>query len=257
MIVSFLLIGLGAALFGAHLRRGGRGRQIRALLGTVDTDAEIALHVANHAATSRGHALAPIHVLYGLLQDATFVAAITELGGNAAAIEDRALDDLESLDPEAIITDPDHPENATLAILTARVFARHHGRAAGCADLWQLLLRTEAAKRVELGGITPIALSFALIHGGNTPRATLPGETAVHVILRNDDFTTFEFVVAILREVFELADPTAHAVMLATHHEGRAVVGRFEAGVAKARVEAAWARARSQQFPLWIGVEAC
>ena len=43
--------------------------------------------------------------------------------------------------------------------------------------------------------------------------------------------------------------------MLATHREGRGVVGRFPAPLAKAKVENVWARAKAAHHPLWCSVE--
>ena len=65
--------------------------------------------------------------------------------------------------------------------------------------------------------------------------------------------TRSEYVVTLLREVFEATD--AEAVMSRTHDSGRAVIGRYPADEAKARVERAQAHARDNGFPLWIGVE--
>ena len=253
-VLGFLLASISMSLFALHARRLRRDHSVRALLAPVDTDAEIALHVANHAATSRDQALAPLHVLYGLVQDETFAAALRRLGADPERLDDALLDELARFDGTASSTEPYHADNAPFAIVTARVYARHHGRDATVADVWQALARSRAA---ELVGVPPGRVSFALIHGAHEPRASLPGETAVHVILRNDDYTTFEFVMAILCDVFGLSDTAANAVTTATHQDGRAVVGRFDTVTAKQKVEAAWARAQDQRFPLWVGVEVC
>ena len=253
-VLGFLLAGISMSLFALHARRLRDDRSVRALLAPVDGDAEVALHVANHAATSRNQQLAPLHVLYGLVQDETFIAALRRTGVDPEKLDDALLDELERFDGTASSTEPYHPDNAPFAIVTARVYARHHGRDASIADVWQALAKSHAA---ELVGVQPARIGFALIHGEAEPRAALPGETAVHVILRNDDYTTFEFVMAILRDVFGLSDDAARAVTSATHKDGRAIVGRFDTTTAKQKVEAAWARARDERFPLWVGVEVC
>lgn len=38
------------------------------------------------------------------------------------------------------------------------------------------------------------------------------------VIIHNDDFTSMDFVVKVLREVFYLSDENAQALMLQVHH---------------------------------------
>ena len=77
----------------------------------------------------------------------------------------------------------------------------------------------------------------------------------VLIVLRNDHYTTQQFVCSMLRDVFALSDDQAHAVMMSTHTAGRAVIGRFPAAAARDRIEQARALARSHGFPLWIGVE--
>ncbi len=253
-VLGFLLAGISMSLFAYNARRLRRDHGIRALLAPVDTEAEIALHVANHAATSRDQQLAPLHVLYGLVQDETFIAALRRIGVDVEQLDSALLDELERFDGTASSSEPYHADNAPFAVVTARVYARHHGRDATVADLWQALSKSRAA---ELVGVPAARVGFALIHGEAEPRAALPGETAVHVILRNDDYTTFEFVMAILRDVFGLSDAAAQAVTTATHKDGRAIVGRFDVASAKQKVEAAWARARAERFPLWVGVEVC
>ena len=45
------------------------------------------------------------------------------------------------------------------------------------------------------------------------------------VIIYNDDFTTMEFVVMILKQVFLKSEEEAEALMLQVHHSDKAVVG--------------------------------
>ena len=77
----------------------------------------------------------------------------------------------------------------------------------------------------------------------------------MHVVLRNDDYTTQQFVCRVLEEVFELDEAAAHTRMLQTHTQGRAVVGRFRPDEARAKIEDVRGRAKAAGFPLWIGVE--
>ncbi|HEY4238900.1 MAG TPA: ATP-dependent Clp protease adaptor ClpS [Kofleriaceae bacterium] len=251
-VLGIILASASLALFGVQVRRLARVQRVKGLLAPIDTEVDIALHVANHAATSRAQALAPAHLLYGLVQDETFVAALARVGGDATALEGKLLDALETA--PATSTEPYAPENAPFAIVAARVYARHHDRATQIADLWQAIAKSACADWI---GPPPARLSFALIHGEAEPRAMLPGETAVHVVLKNDDYTTFEFVTSILREVFELTADAAQSVTLATHRDGHAIVGRFDTATAKRKVEEAWARATTERFPLWVSVEVC
>ena len=70
------------------------------------------------------------------------------------------------------------------------------------------------------------------------------------VMIFNDDFTPMDFVVQILEEVFFKEGAEAEAIMLTTHHEGKAVVGTYSYDVAKSKVEKAIKRSRTQKYPL-------
>lgn len=52
------------------------------------------------------------------------------------------------------------------------------------------------------------------------------------VIIYNDDFTTMEFVVMILKQVFLKSDEEAEALMLQVHHSDKAVVGIYSYDIA-------------------------
>ncbi len=256
MLVGFLFASASAALVGVAVLRDLRGRQVRALLGTGDSEVEIAVHVAKHEAAARGHTLASVHLLYGLLQDEVFVAAIDGIGGDHAAIEDAVLAALDEHARASQLADTIGPEGLVM-IVTANLLAKHHERRATRADLWNQLSRHPACRQlVDAGGITAVALLFALVHG-EEPRSSLPRETAVHVVLRNDDYTTVEIVVELLREIFGLDGEAAKTLMLEVHHHGRGIAGRYDPITANAKVEATRERARASGYPLWVGVEVC
>ena len=69
--IAIIVAGLGAYWW-RHLRPQPRDRT-RALF---ESDAEVALHVATHEASSRRQELSSLHVLYGVLQDEAVTAAI-------------------------------------------------------------------------------------------------------------------------------------------------------------------------------------
>ena len=76
-----------------------------------------------------------------------------------------------------------------------------------------------------------------------------------NVILLNDDFTTMEFVVAILMQVFFLSEEKAHALMLQVHHSEQAVVGIYTYDVAMSKLRKATNMAREKGYPLRLTVE--
>ena len=55
------------------------------------------------------------------------------------------------------------------------------------------------------------------------------------VFLLNDDYTTMEFVVEILTEIFMLGQEQAVAVMLLVHHEGKGLCGTYTRDIAQTK----------------------
>jgi ATP-dependent Clp protease adaptor protein ClpS len=76
-----------------------------------------------------------------------------------------------------------------------------------------------------------------------------------HVVLWDDTKTSMTFVVELLRETFGLIGPFAIRAMLATHRDGRGVVGTYDAHEAHRLVDAATRIARERGFPLRITIE--
>ncbi len=254
MLEFLLLGGVPVSVWAMErLRRRQVARAHAAFLASLDDDVQVVLHVANHEARGRNQVLHPLHLAYGLLQDESIQQLIAKVGGDAAAIEDAVIAGLDGA------TD-DTNRDAIEALAYVSAVARHLDRRATCGDLWARLARNAAVVRVfEASGLPAHRLLFALVHGTEPPALMLPAPMpgAVHVVLRNDDVTTVEFVLALLREVFELDPRTAEALTMETHHQGRAIIGRFPPELAASRVESARLRARAAGFPLWVGVEPC
>ena len=75
------------------------------------------------------------------------------------------------------------------------------------------------------------------------------------VILHNDDFTTMEFVVFILSQVFLRSNDEAFAIMLKVHHEGIGIAGVYSFEIANMKAEKAMNLARAHEYPLLCTVE--
>ncbi|MBR1484269.1 MAG: ATP-dependent Clp protease adaptor ClpS [Prevotella sp.] len=75
------------------------------------------------------------------------------------------------------------------------------------------------------------------------------------VIIYNDDFTTMEFVVKILMQVFLKSEEEANALMLQVHHSDKAVVGIYSYDIAVTKANKATAMAREENYPLRLTVE--
>ena len=76
-----------------------------------------------------------------------------------------------------------------------------------------------------------------------------------NVIMLNDDFTTMEFVVSVLIDIFRKDDVTAQALMMRVHKSGQAVVGKYPYDIASTKVNKALARAREEGFPFRMTIE--
>lgn len=75
------------------------------------------------------------------------------------------------------------------------------------------------------------------------------------VIMHNDDFTSMEFVVEILIDIFHKDEIEAQRLMLMVHESGRAAVGTYPYDIAVTRVQVAMARAKEEGFPFRLTVE--
>jgi ATP-dependent Clp protease adaptor protein ClpS len=75
------------------------------------------------------------------------------------------------------------------------------------------------------------------------------------VLLHNDDYTTQEFVVAILSSIFHHPRETAVQIMLHVHTRGIGVAGLYPFETAEAKVDEVHAQARKNDFPLKCSIE--
>ncbi len=76
-----------------------------------------------------------------------------------------------------------------------------------------------------------------------------------NVVMHNDDFTTMEFVVEVLIDIFHKDEVTAQAIMLGVHKNGKAVVGKYPYDIAATKVAAALSRAKQEGYPFRMTVE--
>ena len=70
------------------------------------------------------------------------------------------------------------------------------------------------------------------------------------VVLLNDDFTTKDFVIAVLMAVFHKKHEDAFAIMEDVHRKGRGVVGSYTYDIAATRCVQVHEVARESGFPL-------
>jgi ATP-dependent Clp protease adaptor protein ClpS len=70
------------------------------------------------------------------------------------------------------------------------------------------------------------------------------------VILLNDDYTTMDFVVAILMNVFHKGEEEATSIMLSVHQKGRGLVGYYAYDIALTKQKQVHELAQKNEFPL-------
>jgi ATP-dependent Clp protease adaptor protein ClpS len=75
------------------------------------------------------------------------------------------------------------------------------------------------------------------------------------VLLHNDNYTTREFVVAVLREVFHKGESEAVQIMLHIHYNGLGVAGVYPFDVAETKISTVEKLARENEFPLRLSME--
>ena len=77
------------------------------------------------------------------------------------------------------------------------------------------------------------------------------------VLLHNDDYTSMEFVVAVLCDIFRKTVDEATAIMLNVHQKGVGQCGVYTFEVAEAKVRSVERCARAAGYPLRCTMEKC
>lgn len=75
------------------------------------------------------------------------------------------------------------------------------------------------------------------------------------VVLHNDDYTSMEFVVFVLRTIFHRSFEDAYRLMLDVHMKGKGVAGIFTFEIAEMKVSETMDLARENEFPLLCTIE--
>lgn len=75
------------------------------------------------------------------------------------------------------------------------------------------------------------------------------------VIFHNDDYTTMEFVIDVLKRFFHKTDTEAVHIMLTVHKTGAAVAGVYSRDVAETKAAEVMEYARDEGMPLLLTTE--
>lgn len=75
------------------------------------------------------------------------------------------------------------------------------------------------------------------------------------VLVHNDDYTTRDFVVDVLKTVFHHSDAEATRVMLHIHYNGVGVAGVFTREIAETKIAVVERLAKEREYPLRLSME--
>lgn len=87
------------------------------------------------------------------------------------------------------------------------------------------------------------------------PKRKVASPPMYQVVLHNDNYTTMEFVVEVLKTVFHKSPVESHAIMMSVHKKGRGIVGLYSYDIAATKVEQTRAMAKRHGFPLKCTME--
>ena len=88
-----------------------------------------------------------------------------------------------------------------------------------------------------------------------TPKTEQKEPTLYKVVLLNDDYTTMDFVIHVLEEVFQKSPAEAFRIMMQVHVNGRGIAGVYPWEVAETKVETVSVMARDAGYPLRAALE--
>ncbi len=88
-----------------------------------------------------------------------------------------------------------------------------------------------------------------------TAKPKLKRPPLYRVLLLNDDYTTMEFVIEVLTQIFNHSEEKATQIMLHVHQKGVGVCGIFTREIAETKVEQVAQYARSEKHPLQCTME--
>ncbi|RJQ49854.1 MAG: ATP-dependent Clp protease adapter ClpS [Nitrospiraceae bacterium] len=86
-------------------------------------------------------------------------------------------------------------------------------------------------------------------------RQELKPPSFYNVFLLNDDYTTMDFVVHILENIFHKSPPEATRIMLHVHKNGKGLAGIFTREIAETKIETVHELASHKGFPLKCTME--
>jgi ATP-dependent Clp protease adaptor protein ClpS len=237
------------ALVGLSLGVIGAWTSARRVMPRQEAPLTIALTVAALEATRRAQGkVSPAHLAH-----AAVFALERQDGPDLAMVREAIEAHLDALPAEKV-----HPE----APLGASVMTAIQDAAFAAEEEARTLSLRDVLDRLKGDRLVDALLDAADRPPPSRPSGRLgapyraPGASDLAaVLLVNDDVSTMEGVLAVLRDAFAKGNAEALHLMLTTHYEGRAIVGRYPRAEAEALRARAVAHARTMGLPLAIEVE--
>jgi ATP-dependent Clp protease adaptor protein ClpS len=75
------------------------------------------------------------------------------------------------------------------------------------------------------------------------------------VLLHNDDYTTMEFVISILENIFQKSRQDATRIMLNVHNDGVGIAGIYTREICETKIAIVHQLAKKNQYPLRCSME--
>jgi len=75
------------------------------------------------------------------------------------------------------------------------------------------------------------------------------------VLMHNDHYTTMDFVVLVLKAVFQKSSDQAYEIMLAVHRKGTGLAGVYPKSLAEAKIATVHQLAKEKGYPLKCTME--
>ena len=75
------------------------------------------------------------------------------------------------------------------------------------------------------------------------------------VLLHNDDYTSMDFVVDVLVNIFHKTPVQAEQIMLQIHEKGKAICGVYSFEIAQTKAQQVKQKAKQNEFPLLATIE--
>ena len=88
-----------------------------------------------------------------------------------------------------------------------------------------------------------------------TAKPRLKRPPLYRVLLINDDYTTMEFVIQVLQNIFHLPEQKAEQVMLHVHQKGAGICGIYTREIAESKDEQVLQYAQQNKHPLQCTME--